>query len=193
METELPTKAPCIFKKVDNRQKMCQLTSAVLYSIFWFLDSLFCCDLKKRFFEKRKYAYSWLPQKAILRGPKKLPFIGDLEKRNLGDRKNRRFGRLEKAIFRKPKKSPFCGDQKKRLFGDRKKSRFRGDMKRVFCGPKNRLYLAIWISDYSGTQKIAFSWRPEKGTFRGPKRSPLRGDIKKRFFRDRRNRLFAAI
>jgi len=40
METELPTKAPCIFKKVDNSKKMCQLTSAVLYSIFGFLDSL---------------------------------------------------------------------------------------------------------------------------------------------------------
>jgi hypothetical protein len=52
--------------------------------------------------------------------------------------------------------------------------------------------VATWKSYFSGIKKISFSWRPEKAIFGKPKKSPFRGDLKKRFFWDRRNRLFVA-
>ena len=61
---------------------------------------------------------------------------------------------------------------------------------RLFLYQKNRLFLANWKNDFSGTEVIAFSWQSEKAIFRGPKKSPFLGDLEKRFFVDRKNRLF---
>jgi len=50
-------------------------------------------------------------------------------------------------------KIAFFGDLKKRNFEDR----------------KNRLFVATYKSDFSGNEKIVFSWRPEEAVFRKQK------------------------
>jgi len=155
------------------------------------LKSDFREDLKKRFygvlknftfrggqierlFGDRKIAFSWRNEKVYFED-EKLAFFGVLKKRFLWFRKNRVFvvswkidfseiekiafsWRPEKVIFHAPIKSSFRGDLKKRFFED--------EIIAFLWRPEKANFLFFWA------RKIAFSSRPQKVIFGGPKKSP---------------------
>ena len=140
------------------------------------INRFFVVTWKRDFSETEEIAFSWGPERAIIRRPKKLLFLCDLKKQFFLNPYNHIIVATCESTFRKHNKSLFRGDLKKRFFGNPKIAFSWRPEKAIFRRRK----------------RIAFLCRPDRAIFRRQKTPLFPSNLKKRFFGNPNNRFFVA-